>query len=509
MGLPALRTHIGPRARATVQFWSVTSLRVLVLLMALGARSSWATTYPVGPSRSWKSPCALAAGVALQPGDVVEVDPGTYTDACQLKASGTEAAPIILRGVPGPRPVFDAVGLDLSGAGSVPRAIFQLTGGSHWLVQHLELKNAANASNNGAAFRLTAGSLDVVIEDVSVHDCQDGFMSDGPATLTVRSSEVFHNGAGDGYSHNFYVQGQSIVLVGNHIHDSVGGQNVKVRSHDAFIAYNLIENAGNYEIDLIQGPLTDAANANAALVGNVVIRPASSGNNSQVILWGSDDPAAAGRNGSLFAINNTFILAHPSNRLFHAIQPAAGSQIHLVNSIVQATVGGTGLAADSTTAAILVGSKDWISSQVTTAGTLSGTLTGSSPGFVSTSDLHLAPDSPAIGAGLVGATFVDGSGATVSGVPDQEFVLPLGTRPRAAASALDLGAFGFSSASDAGTADAGPGDAGVDAGGGTAPPGDGSLQDVTGSCSTTASGAPALWLAIVVVLAVRRRSVNS
>ncbi|HZX42508.1 MAG TPA: hypothetical protein VFE93_11775, partial [Myxococcaceae bacterium] len=114
-------------------------LGIIVLVATLGAGSALGTSYPVGPSRAWKSPCALEAGVTLQPGDVVEVDFATYTDACQLKASGTEAAPIILRGVPGPRPLFDAAGLDLSGAGSVPRAIFQFTGGSHWLVEHLEL----------------------------------------------------------------------------------------------------------------------------------------------------------------------------------------------------------------------------------------------------------------------------------------------------------------------------------------------------------------------------------
>jgi hypothetical protein len=210
---------------------------------------------------------------------------------------------------------------------------------------------------------------------------------------------------------------------------------VKVRSHDALIAYNLIENAGNYEIDLIQGPLTGAANANATLIGNVIVRPPSADNNSQVIVWGSDDPTASGRNGSLYAISNTFVLANPSNRLFHAISPAAGSEIHLLNSIVQATVGGTGLSADATNAAILVGSNDWISSQVTSAGALTSVLTGASPGFVSATDLHLAPGSAAIGAGAAGVTSVDGTGSVVSGVPDQEFSSPLGTRPRTAASA--------------------------------------------------------------------------
>jgi len=487
----------------------VLKSRRLAIVLAMAAGPAWATTYPVGGTRAYKSPCLLAAAVALQPGDIIEVDPGTYTDACQLTASGMPAAPIILRGLPGARPVFDATGLDLSGAGSVPRAIFQFTGGSHWLVQHLELKNAANASLNGAAFRVTAGALDVTIEDVSVHDCQDGFMSDGAATLTVRASDVFHNGAGDGFSHNFYVQGQTIVLIGNHIHDSNGGQNVKVRSHDALIAYNLIEHAGNYEIDLIQNPpQTDAPNANATLIGNVIVRPATADNNSQVIVWGSDNPSDTGRNGSLFAINNTFILANPSNRLFHAISPAAGSQIHLVNSIVHATVSGTGLATDATTSAILVGSNDWISTGVTSAGALTAVLTGASPGFVSASDLHLAAGSPVLGAGLAGVTAVDGTGAVVSAVPDQEFTAPLGTGPRAPGSALDLGAHGFPRTVDGGSPDAGsPADGGSPPSGPDAGAGADGESEVTGGCSSVGEGSRWLALAAILVLLGRRRSV--
>jgi MYXO-CTERM domain-containing protein len=497
----------------------VLTSRRLAILLVLAAAPAWATTYPVGSTRTYGSPCLLVASVALQPGDIVEVDPGTYTDACKLTASGTAANPIILRGLPGPRPVFDATGLDLSGSGPVPRAIFQFTGpgGSHWRVSHLELKNAQNGSANGAAFRVTADALDIVIDDVSVHDCQDGFMSDGAATLTVRSSDVFHNGAGDGFSHNFYVQGQSIVLIGNHIHDSKNGQNVKVRSHDALIAYNLIENAGNYEIDLIQNPpQTDAPNANAILIGNLIVRPASADNNSQVILWGTDNAADTGRNGSLYAFSNTFILANPSNRLFHAISPAAGSQIHLVNSIVHATVSGTGLATDATTAGILVGSNDWISSNVTSAGSLTSVLTGTAPGFVSSTDLHLTAASPVLGAGLSGVTGVDGTGATVTGIPDQEYSVALGTTARAAGSSLDLGAYGFPRASDGGTPDAGVPDggtpdagAGTDAGGdpsGSGPTGPG---EIVGSCSSAPGGIPLLALAALVALLGRRRSVNS
>src|SRR3954471_23492063 len=92
-----------------------------------------AMTYQVGAARTYVSPCALAQAVTLQPGDVIEVDAGTYTDFCQLTASGTQAMPIVMRGVAGPRPIVDAAGKDLNGVGSTPRAIFQWNGGSYWV----------------------------------------------------------------------------------------------------------------------------------------------------------------------------------------------------------------------------------------------------------------------------------------------------------------------------------------------------------------------------------------
>jgi hypothetical protein len=485
-------------------------LRQIVLLSALGPAVVGATTYPVGPSRTYGSPCQLVAAVTLTAGDVVEVDAATYHDACQLTASGTSAAPIVLRGAPGTRPVFDATGLDLSGSGSVPRAIFQFTGGSYWLVQHLELENASNGSLNGAAFRLTAGSHDIVIEDVSVHDCQDGFMSDGVATVTVRSSDVFHNGAGDGYSHNFYLQGQTSVLVGNHIHDSNGGQNVKIRSHDAALLYNRIENAGNYEIDLIQGPLTSLADANAVLIGNVIVRPASSGNDSQVILWGTDNGSEASRDGSLYVMNNTVVLANGANRLFHAIQPAAGSQIIFDNNIVFATVAGAGMTSDSTTAAVLVGSHNWVGSNIALTGALTNTLTGTSPGFIGAGDVHLTAGSPAINDGLAGLTYLDGTGSAESAVPVLEFATPFGTAPRPSDGQLDLGAYEFASATspDSGTSDGGVADGGVpDAGpaDGGGPIGGPALEPATGGCAVTGSGT-VLWLLPALVALGARRS---
>jgi len=478
----------------------------LLFAMTVGA-----TTYSVGPSRTYTSPCNLVAAVSLAPGDVVEVDPGTYTDACELSASGTAVAPITLRGLPGTRPLFDATGIDLSGVGAVPRAIFQFTGGSFWVVQHLELENAANASANGAAFRATAGAHDILIEDVSVHDCQDGMMSDGVATVTIQSSDIFHNGAGDGFSHNFYMQGDATTLIGNHIHDSNGGQNVKLRSRYAAVFFNLIENAGNYEMDLIQGPLTSDANANAVLIGNIIVRPTTSGNNSQVILFGTDDTTQLSRNGSLYAVNNTFVLQNGANRLFHAIQPLGTSQIVFENNIVFATVTGTALTADATTAGILTGANNWVGSNVTPSGALIDTLSGANPGFVTSADYHLQSSSPVIDQAMSSPTYQDGAGTTQSAIPTEEFSPPVGTIPRPSNGSLDLGAFEYVSqdGGTGGTTDGGSLDGGGGVSDGGSPSVDGgsvSRVGVSGSCGCSeASGSSVLGALLVAISALRRR----
>ncbi len=441
-------------------------------------------TYSVGAAQMYTSPCKLAAAVQLQPGDVIEVAAGTYTDACQLTASGTAAQPITVRAAAGARPVFDATGLDLSGSGSVPRAIFQLNNASYWVFENLELMHAANASNNGAAFRVTAGGHDLTVRSCSIHDNQDGAMSDGPSTITLEANEIFHNGANDGQSHNLYLQGDTVRLVGNYIHDSVGGQNVKLRTRYVELVANVIENAGNYEIDLIQGPYTAMPNANAVLIGNVIVRATQADNNSQTILFGTDNPndTTPSRNGALYAINNTFVLRNASNRLFHVLtsaSPPAATHVYLYNNIVHATVAGTQLTSDATTEGYTTGSTNFITTGVGgVPAALTGTITGTDPGFSGSGDYHLAAASPAIDAADSTVMYADGSGTMQDGRPALEPTPPIGSEPRYIVErGIDLGAFEVGNAppndigdvvygDDAGTVTGGKSGGCCDAGGG-------------------------------------------
>jgi hypothetical protein len=479
--------------------------RLPLALVALGLASSpaLATTYPVGPSRTYHSPCELGRAVALQPGDVIEVDAGVYTDACQLTASGTAQAPIVMRGVAGARPVFDATGIDLSGSGSVPRAIFQFTNASFWQVSHLELTKAANASNNGSGFRLTAGAHDVAFSDMSIHDNQDGGQSDGPSVITIENSDIYGNGAGDGQSHNLYLQGDVVRLIGNHIHDSRGGQNIKLRTRYVEIIGNYVENGGNYEVDLIQGDLTAMPNANAVLIGNVFVRASSSDNNYQTIVFGTDNPGdvTPSRNGALYAIGNTFVLRNASNQLFHVITSAtapAATHVYLFDNIVHATVAGTRLTTDAATAAYVTGSNNWITDGIAgVPAALTATIGGSDPGFASASDYHLAAGSPAIDVGLLEPQYKDRDGALQSGRPKLQVTPPIGTEPRYVVGAgLDLGAFELGntppSGDGAGLSDAGDGASGTSGGG---------CCEVDGSAASSSW----LWLCVAARLAWRRR----
>ncbi len=447
---------------------------VSVLLVA---RQVSATTYPVGPTQAHKSVCLLLAdsAVSLGPGDVITVDAGTYTDACQVHPSGSTTNPITLQGVPGPRPVFDATGIDLSGSGSVPRAILQFTGASHWVVQHLEFKNAANASLNGAAFRVTANGTDITYQDVSIHDNNDGAQSDGPVSIVIENSEIFHNGAGDGYSHNLYLIGDYVRLQGNYIHDSVGGQNIKLRVHTIEVFYNLIANEGNYAIDFEQSPNTDAANANAVMIGNVLVRNPNALNHGQTIVVGADSTPDV-RNGSFWAINNTFVFTQPNTGFLHMLNPVPGAKAYFYNNIFHTTATATGvnLASDATSGGLMSGSNNWVTTGITAPAGLTGSVTGADPGFVSATDFHLSSASaPVVGKGMNKPPYFDGTGTMQDGTPVLELNTPLGTVPRPSSGALDLGAYQYGVLIL-------PTDAGGGDGGGTIPDG-GSLGDAGGT----------------------------
>src|SRR5256885_3276169 len=169
-----------------------------VLPMLLVPTTAFAGTLTVGPGKTYPKPCAAIA--AAQPGDVIEVDAGSYDgDTCAWATDN-----LTVRGVNG-RAKIDLTGV----TPAQQKGIFTISA-ANATVENFELSGAAisqAAGNNGAGIRHQG--LNLTVRNCFFHDNQDGILGSpstaGQGTVLIERSEFAHNGAGDGFSHNMYL----------------------------------------------------------------------------------------------------------------------------------------------------------------------------------------------------------------------------------------------------------------------------------------------------------------
>jgi hypothetical protein len=225
------------------------------------------TVFKVGANRSVKQVSEIAD--QLTAGDVVEVDPGTYSPFV-VKRSGMKNLPITIRGVGASRPVISGGDFTVSfqGADNITLENVEVTGGKLVCVR-------------------TAGD-NLVIRDVFIHDCPShGILGAdvGNGTNIVERTEIARvgaNAAGANTKHAIYVatdrdQFPQAVLRVQHsyIHDYRGNA-IKSRSNRNEIYFNWIESIADpesfYAIDLVgfqEFQQHDALNSD--VVGNVFV----------------------------------------------------------------------------------------------------------------------------------------------------------------------------------------------------------------------------------------------
>lgn len=420
-----------------------------------------AETYAVGPTRMFRSPCAVirATTVTLRAGDVIEVDPGTYTESCVVEdVSGAAAMPITVRGVAGPRPVLSAMGMALTGDGGGARAVLQVQNANHWVFEHLELRDAANASFNAAGARVTGASTDIVLRDVSIHGNQMGVVSDSHAALEVVDSEVYENGVSDDHpGHNFYLVGDRARLSGNSIRDARGGQNLRLRLRYAEVTYNEILRGGSYDIDLLLDDDAEVGDSRTVMIGNVLMRSTTATNAEQCVVFGAEMPAVPLRAASLYMAYNTVILRDRQNTVVRAVGAATAVTATLFDNVVHLFPveggGATRVAFDTGSEASLRGANNWVTEGIASPASLTMGVTGTDPGLGSMVDLSPRMGSALLDRGTTPPTYLDADGMARPGLPTRQFQSPVGTIARAmTGTALDLGALeaGLGTPPDAG-----------------------------------------------------------
>lgn len=437
-------------------------MRILLpLAVVAGAvTSAHASTLTVGPGKQYARPCQAIA--AAQTGDTIDVDAGHYDgDTC---AWTTDA--LTVRGVGG-RAIIDLTGV----TPAQQKGIFTIYANMA-TIENFEFSHAAisqAAGNNGAGIRHQGTHL--VVRNCYFHDNQNGIlgapMTAGTGTVVIERSEFAHNGAGDGQSHNVYLNHYaSVTLRESYSHDAVVGHLFKTRADRNFILYNrLTDEAGattSYELDVPNGGTT-------VVLGNLIEQAATSQNGS-IVEYAAE--GATNPDQHLYFVANTVVNDRGAGNFFLL----AGTPTVLVASNIFKGPGG--LPAASATVTL---DHNW------TAADGDPMLVGAG-----TFDYHLAAGSPAIDRGAL-----QGMGGGMSLVPDRQYVHPRSSEPRSVGgAAIDPGAYEFGNVvgPDAGP-DAGPGDPDAGEGPDAGPGVDGDSGGC--GCRSSSGGAGAAGLLVL------------
>lgn len=388
----------------------------------------------VGPGKAYAR--IEAAYAAAQPGDTIEIsaDPAAYAGTAvmvrkaRLRFVGVDA-----------KVAVDGTSFNYSGAGSVPRAIFQIDPGADGVViENLELRNAHNDSHNGAGVRVNQAK-GATVRGCRIHGNDMGIMSNGDGVSPtsaenqlIEGCAIYENGslADPGYNHNLYLGGTSVTIQFCEIYGALTGHNIKSRAHFTRVQYSYIHDSANRELDLVDAWDTDRPNSNALLLGNVIVKKPDTPGNRVVIHFGQD----GGRNhdGAIQLVNNTIVTPYvsPVVQLSSVVSRAT-----FVNNVIfnpaQSQPALVGLPTGVPPQAVS-GDHNWLSRGYSLEGTAidsttryQGATVDADPGFVKPSvrDFFLFASRARCLANPAPA-FRDGDGTTQQGLPQFQYSAP-------------------------------------------------------------------------------------
>eukprot|EP01129_Flabellula_baltica_P000277 TRINITY_DN1030_c0_g1_i7.p1 TRINITY_DN1030_c0_g1~~TRINITY_DN1030_c0_g1_i7.p1 ORF type:complete len:572 (-),score=159.67 TRINITY_DN1030_c0_g1_i7:108-1649(-) len=433
------------------------------------------TVYQVGPGKSY-SAIGDVPLTTLSAGDEIHVywKSTPYYEKLLLGGIGTEAQPIIFKGIPnedGDKPVLDGNGAvtntDLNYWGE-DRGLIKIGGSSvpsisvpEWIVvDGFELRNAhedhtfSDDSGNTVRYRGNAACVyievgqNIVIKNNEIHGCGNGIFAGvyGGETkfVTVESNYIYGNGnSGSIYEHNTYMAVNGITYKYNHygpLCDGCLGNNLKDRSAGVVIMNNWIE-SGNRQLDLVdEGGLKDLASYRETHVfGNLLIEDNSG--NRQIIHYGGDSGNQNNyRKGTLYLYHNT-IISTRTDKFTLVRLSSEGESADIRNNIIHAP--------DVTQIEIFAEKRGkvefhynwvnegWINSiENTGSGSLtsSNILTGSDPMFTdfTNQDFTLTSGSAGVGSGETLSLKYDAA---------KEYVKHTSYKTRCSSSGVDMGAY--------------------------------------------------------------------
>jgi hypothetical protein len=416
-------------------------LLVMALAMLIGlATAGAAATYKVSDLKTLQELCSEKA----LPGDVIEIQPGTYfleTPRISVLRSGEPGKPITIRGVvkDGKRPIIDA------SRTNVKRGIFREEAATHDIVyEDLELTNAqGDRFADRETFGTNAGAIyfqgqNVTARRIHSHHNEDGWFSTHTAdNLLIEDCEIDHNGTlfeGEhNATHNFYFCAHRQTVRNCYIHHSGEAQNFKSRGWHTVFAYNWVEEDAGYSVEVASDN-----EGNTLWLGNVIIKRTEDTPQRRILGVGDGTGVAA---GTLTLINNTIISTQPDD-LYLFTQASSTCDVVLINNVF-AGPSTRFLAKDGK--GRITGAHNWFQKGMEVPDTITDSLFGDDPGFVDMKrhDFHPRPGSPLLGAGLAASKYLDETQTLVPILPQWEPTRKVpGMVKRRVGKGPDIGAFG-------------------------------------------------------------------
>ena len=465
-------------------------LILAALLFLSGALAVNATVYEVKPNTALDT-IAGVPWATLQPGDLVLIHwrAANYNEKWVIGRSGTAAAPIVVRGVPGPNgelPVIDGrnavtpAGLNFW---SENRGVIKIGGSNvpdntvarYITIENLEIRSGhpsysfTDDSGTQQTYSTSASSIfvelgeNITVRNCRIHDSANGFFvasSDEAVSrhILVDGNYIFGNGvSGSIFQHNNYTAAYGITFQYNRFgppRSGAPGVNLKDRSAGLVIRYNWIE-GGNRNIDMVDGEdssiIRNAPEYRQTFVyGNILIK--QDGGNNQAVHYGGDSGATANyRKGKLYFYNNTLYSIRAGTTVVMRLS-TNDEQADARNNIFFNTAAGTSMAmlaeAGTLTLANNWAKTGWRNSHEGGGfgGSVAGSstmITGSAPGFVDAAnqDFKLQQPSTAINAGA--SLHAD---VVQNHFTSREYLRHQSSNARPSDATFDLGAFEFAAA---------------------------------------------------------------
>jgi hypothetical protein len=310
---------------------------MMIFLLAF-ASFAFSSTLSVGPGKTYSRIEAAYQAAAI--GDSILVYPkaaGASYDSVAMYLTKRKLA-ILGAVTSGQRVVLHGNGYNYTGAGSVPRAMFQFNAGADSCdVENFDISGCSNDSYNGAAFRINQVN-DITIRNCEIHANDMGLMSNGSvadnsaANQLIEDCSVHDNGnANDpGYNHNFYMGGTSVIIRGCNVYAATTGHDIKSRAHITIVEGCFVHDCQNREFDLVDDATnTTAPGSHALVAGCVIVKAANVSGNKTVMHFGQD--GGSDHTGTLYVVHCAIVTPYVSP-VVDLSAPGAG--VSFTNTIV-------------------------------------------------------------------------------------------------------------------------------------------------------------------------------